>query len=164
MKLLMGLALAATAAPQQYAPAAPRLQRIEMKTTTWGHPLVSWTIDAEGNGRLTLPDPDPFKATQMVTRSFAVGTAGFRRIRVLIGIAEQRAPGNLHCTVAATDAPSGTVRWVPSHGRTASLSFYTACSEFSARSVVAQLDKAEALIEEWAKAGPVVEVVPVARQ
>lgn len=164
MKPLMGLALAAFAVPQQMPGPAPRLERIEMETSSWGRTISSWSIDARGNGRLTRAEAGPAGAARMVTRSFAAGTAGFRRVRVLIGIAEQHAGTRLICTQEVTDAIYGSVRWVQAGGRAVSLSFYTECREYAARSVVAQLQKANTLAAQWADKGPVVATRPVERR
>jgi hypothetical protein len=171
MKLLALLALigaagvaAAQQIPQELKQPAPVLRRIEMESRTWGHLAASWSIDAQGNGRWTIPEPNPFNATQIVTRSFTAGTAGFRRIRVLIGPAEYRAGTRMTCHNPITDAVSGSVRWVQPSGRTATLSFYTGCNERSTRNVLDRLAEAQALIAEWAKAGTVVETKPVERQ
>ncbi len=158
MKLLLALVLIAVAMGQH---PAPRLKAIEMETSSWGRTVASWSIDAEGNGRWTVPEPGTFNAKHLVTRSFAAGTAGFRRIRVLIGAAEQRAGGQLRCTVAVTDATYGTVRWVEPGGRTATLPFYTACREASTRAIVDQLGQADRQIADWAEPGPVVETKDV---
>jgi hypothetical protein len=171
MKLLALLALigaagvaAAQQIPQELRQPAPVLQRIEMQTSTWGRRASTWSIDAQGNGRWTIPEPDPFNAERIVTRSFAAGTAGFRRLRVLIGLAEYRAGSKMTCNNPVTDAASGAVRWIQPSGRTATLSFYTGCNERSTRNVLDRLAEAQALIAEWAKAGTVVETKPVERQ
>ncbi len=168
--ILLALAAAGIAAvsqqqlPQQLDAPAPRLQRIEMETRSWGRPVSSWTIDAQGNGRRTVPEPGVFNAEQLVTRSFAAGTAGFRKIRVLIGLAEYRAGHRLTCNRRVTDAPYGTVRWVQPNGRVSTLSFDTGCLDRSTRNVVEQLTKAETQVAAWASAGPIVQTEPVGKQ
>jgi len=158
VKLALGfVAMVAAAAPQQLREPAPRLERIEMTTTTWGRPLVNWSIDARGNFTLTQAEPDAFEPRQFVTRSYAAGTAGFRQMRVLLGVPETRAGHRMPCTITMTDQVSGTVKWVPASGRTYALDFYTACKEYATRQALTQIGKAGQLASEWAKLGTVTE-------
>lgn len=157
MKLVFGLiAMLAVAAPQQLREPAPRLERIEMESTSWGRLVSRWSIDARGNFAQTVPD-NLYQPKQFVTRSYAVGTAGFRRMRVLLGLAETRGGHRMPCTQAMTDAIYGEVKWVQPGGRARTLNFYTACREYGTRQVVAQIAKARQLADEWAKLGSITE-------
>ena len=164
--LISALVLAVTgsaAAQQQPRPPAPRLERIEMETLSWGRPVSSWSIDAKGNGRQTMPEPGAFDAKRLVTHSFAAGTAGFRKVRVLLGLAEYRAGHQLACNQRVTDGAYGSVRWVQPNGRASTLRFDTGCLDRTAREVMEQLGKAEAQITTWASAGPVVRTEPIGK-
>lgn len=172
MKVLFALALASigsagAAQERQVYPErpAPRLERIEMDVRSWGKPMSAWTIDASGVVRYTRPEPDVHSAKQIVTRRYAAGTAGFRRIRVLIGLAEQYAGATLRCSQLYTDAPYGEVRWVQSVGRrTVKLDYYYACRETVARNLVDPLKKADAQVAAWGMKGEIVETRTVESQ
>ena len=153
MKLLLAAIVPIVVqSPAQLLAPAPRLSGIEIEILSWGRPMSHWSIDAQGNGRLTRPEPGVFEAKRMVTRRFSAGTAGFRKIRVLIGGAERRAGHTLPCINRITDAPYGTVRWTPAHGRATQLRFDTGCRDRIAAEVTVQLAKAEAQIAAWAAA------------
>lgn len=171
MKILFPAALAMLlpAQPAQQLPdrPAPRLERIDMDIRSWGRPVSSWSIDARGSLTYTRPEPGVHDAERIVTRRYRAGTAGFRRIRVLIGVPETRATRagrELTCTPAYTDAPYGTARWTEPNGRAVELRFYAACRESATRAVVKQLQKADALAAEWGMAGEIVETRKVERQ
>lgn len=176
MKLVMMIALAAGGigaavaqqAPKELTRPAPVLQRIEMETTTWGREIRSWSIDAAGNVRQTRAEPDAFKVERMVTRSYAAGTAGFRKIRLQMALAEAEANATpngrqLPCTQAITDAVYGNAAWVTPNGRAMKLAFYTACTERTAQNVIAALREADEQIATWADAGQIVETRIVER-
>jgi hypothetical protein len=160
MKLLLMLA-ALQAALVQDVPPATRLDRIEMDRNSWGKPVSRWVVDASGKGQITRPEPGVFDARRMVTRRFDAGTAGFRKIRVLIGYAELRAGRALPCTERITDAAYGTVRWISAGGRTAELRYDAGCRDRIAAEAVRQLQKADAQIAAWAAADrkPIIEEV-----
>lgn len=167
MKLLVALALIATAAvlpAQQLTAPAPRLERIEMDASSWGRPVSNWSIDARGNVRETHPEPNAFNAKQMVTRRYAAGTQGFRKVRVMMGLAETRAGVRMPCRQTITDMIYGNVRWVQPGGRVTRLSFYTACAERATRDAVAGLQQANALVAGWAARGEIVETRPVEKR
>ncbi len=161
MKWLLALALAAL--PQQQYPdvPAPRLRGIAMETHSWGRPVAAWTIDAAGNGRYTAPEPEVHAAKRLVTRSFAAGTSGFRRLRTLLGNAEVRAGRALPCIQRITDMVYGEVRWTRFDGRSSEFRFDAGCRDFSVRRVLAELKQADDLVAGWAANGPVVETKDV---
>ncbi|WP_448662684.1 hypothetical protein ACG3SL_18830 [Sphingomonas sp. CJ20] len=151
----------AGAAPAQEAPApAPRLERIEMVTQSWGRPVSRWWIDASGKGEQVRPAPDVFNAGTLVTRGFDAGTAGFRRVRVMLGRAEARGGVPLPCINRITDAPYGEIRWTRADGQVQTQRFDTGCRDFGARQSLDERARAEALVVGWADAGPVVKTEP----
>ncbi|UZK65527.1 hypothetical protein [Sphingomonas sp. M1-B02] len=162
MKSLIAMALVALAAPggAQEVPALPParvIDSIEMETLSWGRPVTRWTIDAQGNGRETRAEPNAFEAKALVTRGFAVGTSGFRRMRVLLGRAEARGGADLPCADRMTDQPYGSVRWLRQSGSVAALAFDSGCRDSTARRVLDDLQAANALVAGWAQAGKTIE-------
>ena len=162
MKLVLGLAaMLAAAAPsaqeQELRTPAPRLASIEVETTSWGRLVARWSIDAHGELRYTAPEPDVFNPVRFVTRRYAAGTEGFRRIRVMLGTAELRAGHRMPCTQRITDAIYGDVRWTQPNRRVTTLSFYSECTEFTTRRVTGQIRSAQMLADQWANKGEVIE-------
>jgi hypothetical protein len=160
MKLLvLPLALLTTTAAQ--LPPAPRLTAIEMASNSWGKPVASWRIDAAGNGRYTVPEPNTFNAKRLVTRSFAAGTTGFRKLRVLLGSAEVRREGGMPCIQRITDQVYGQLVWTPRTGRAHRVAFDYGCRDLGTRRILTQISAANDLVAGWAAQGPIVETKPV---
>lgn len=156
MKLLIALALATSLAPQDLPNApAPRLRAIAFDSHSWGRPVSEWTVDAQGNGTLTVPEPGIYDAKTLVTRRFAAGTAGFRKLRVLLARAELRI-GARECSPSITDQIYGSISWTRTTGRVVQFAFNKGCSDAASRLVLGDLAKAEALVTEWAAAGRMV--------
>lgn len=161
MKLVLGLAaMLAVAAPQQLREPAPRLAAIDVETTSWGRLIARWSIDAHGVLLYTSAEPGPFNPASIVTRRYAAGTEGFRRIRVMLGTAELRAGHHMSCTQRITDAIYGKVSWTRPNRRVAKLDFYSECNEYATRNVTAQIRKADQLAKQWAMQGAIIETRP----
>jgi hypothetical protein len=163
--LLPLLALTAAAPAQQGYPSEPaaRLRGISMEVRSWGRPVAAWAIDAQGNGTRTTPEPDVHNATTLATRRFAVGTAGFRKLRVMLGGPEMRGTA-IPCMQRITDQIYGSVTWTRYTGRLRTLRFDNGCQDLGARRVLGDIAKADALVAEWAAAGAVVQTRPVERR
>lgn len=129
---------------------------IAVEVKSWGHPVASWSIDAAGNGRRSVPEPGVHNAERIVTRGFAAGPAGFARIRALLAPARARAGNDLPCAQRLTDMHYGTVRWEGPRG-TAALAFDSGCRDAPTRALVERIEQADAAVAAWAAAGPVVE-------
>lgn len=163
--LALALGLIAVAAPAQTVrDPAPRLGAIAMDTSSWGRPVSNWTIDAAGKGRYTRSEPNAHSPKTIVTRSFAAGTGGFRKLRVLLGRAEIRAGGDLPCGQRITDQEYGQIRWARFNGRETALGFDLGCRDFRTRTVLADIAKAEALVAGWAANGPILDTRKVEPQ
>jgi hypothetical protein len=164
MKLILSLSLAlmsegASAQDLSTLPPARVLDGIEMQTRSWGKLVSRWQIDAQGNGTYTRPEPDAMQPKRLVTRRFAAGTGGFRRVRVQLGWAEGRAQGNLPCSNRITDQPYGTVRWLRRSNGPRELNFDTGCRNRIAAEVTANIARAETIVASWAQAGEIVETI-----
>lgn len=142
--------------PLAIAPAVT-LDGIEMRRDSWGRPVSSWTLDARGNGRYTRAEPDAANPARIVTRSFAAGSSGFRRVRILLGRVEARMGRELPCTQRITDQNYGEIRWARRDGRGNALRYDTGCRDSASRRLLADIQGAEAVVARWAAAGPIVE-------
>lgn len=163
MKIVIASLLALAAAqdqPPAMAPAA-QLNAIEMDINSWGRVVARWSIDARGDGRYTLPEPEAMNPKRLVTRSFAAGSGGFRRVRILLGRAEARMGRQMPCAQRITDMHYGTVNWRRRDGRANALSYDMGCREYATRQVLDDIVKADAIVAAWAKDGPVVETEEV---
>lgn len=159
MKIVIASLLALAAAQDQplaMQPAA-RLDAIEMNINSWGHLVARWSIDARGDGRYTLPEPEAMNPRRLVTRSFAAGSAGFRRVRILLGRAEARMGRPMPCAQRITDMHYGTVHWQRRDGRANALGYDMGCREYATRQVLDDLVKADAIVAGWARNGPIIE-------
>ena len=163
---LAGVAAGCTPQPASRAPAASSsasaatLSGIGMDMNSWGRRMSEWTIDAAGNGRYTLGEPNPFDPERMVTRRFAAGAQGFAEVRTMLAGAERYAGGEIPCTVDVTDGAYGQLHWTRA-GETVSAHYTQGCGEQAAKDLVAAIERADAIVRGWAMEGTVVDTKPV---
>jgi len=158
--MLASLVLLAACAPQP-APVAttPALSSIAMDRNSWGRPVSRWTIDAAGNGRFTVPEPDVYKPERLVTRGFSAGAVGFAEIRKLLALGEAHAGRELNCGDRITDQYYGTVRWGG-----ANLTYDMGCQDPATEEVLKGITAAERRIAAWAANQPILETKKVESQ
>ncbi|NYT41556.1 hypothetical protein HZY97_12360 [Sphingomonas sp. R-74633] len=160
MRLLLASALLLTAcapAPQVEAPSTRAT--ISMDRNSWGHLVSRWTIDAAGNGRYTVAEPDGWQPKQWVTRGFSAGPAGFAEIRKLLALGEAHAGRELECGPRITDQYYGTARWDG-----ASLTYDMGCQAPATEEVLKGITAAERRVAAWAAGQPILETQKVESQ
>ena len=160
---VLALMLPAACVQHRAAAPAPQLRAIAMDVNSWGRPVSRWTIDANGNGRYSAPEPGVYDAERIVTRAFAAGNAGFGKIRALLGPVEAHAGKDLPCADRITDQHYGTVRWEGPEGAAATLAFDTGCRDAATRALTERIERADAEMRAWAASGTVVETRKVER-
>lgn len=160
MRALLAFALLAACAPQAGpAPARPALSSITVDRFSWGRPVSRWSIAADGTGRYTVAEPDPWKPERMVTRGFSAGSAGFARIRTLLARGEAHAGREMECGARITDQYYGTVRW-----EAASLTYDMGCQAPATEEVLKGITAAERQVAAWAADQPILETQKVESQ
>jgi hypothetical protein len=144
------------------APRRPAPDAIAFEISSWGKPLVSWRIAADGRGTYTKSeDGRDFQHYRLVTRRFVAGLNGFARLRAALAPAAGYARREVPCGPRMTDFPYGSVTWTS--GRVERrVRFDTGCRSAEAKSVEAAISAADALVAKWGGAGPIVETREVA--
>ena len=108
---LAGCAPAVTRAPPSFAPDAT----ISFESDSWGSPLMRWTIDAAGNGSLSVADErgEGGKGVErpMKQIAFRAGAEGYAKVRAALVPAERWAGKEIPCKLEITDMPYGSLRW-----------------------------------------------------
>lgn len=130
-----------------------------MDRNSWGRPVSRWTIAADGKGRYTIAEPDPYKPERMVTRGFSAGPEGFVEIRRLLATGEAHAGRELVCGERITDQYYGTVRWGDAH-----LTYDMGCQDKATEEVLKGITAAERKVAAWAANQPILETQKVEPQ
>jgi len=157
--LLASVLLLAGCAPQPRPETRPALSSISMDRNSWGRPVSRWSIAADGTGRYTVAEPDPWTPRQLVTRGFSVGRAGFAEIRALLARGEAHAGGILECGERITDQYYGTARWDG-----ARLNYDMGCQAPATEEVLKGITAAERKVAAWAAGQPILETQKVESQ
>lgn len=130
-----------------------------MDRNSWGRPVSRWSIAADGTGRYTVAEPDPYKPERLVTRGFSAGSAGFAEIRALLAVGEAHAGRALVCGERITDQVYGTARWDG-----ASLGYDMGCQDPATEQVLKGITAAERKVAAWAAHQPILETQKVESQ
>lgn len=158
------LAACAPAAVAELAPAAaPANAAIAFERKSWGKPVASWQVSADGEGRYTVSRDAPsgnFREYDLVTKRFSVAPQDYARLGALLAPAEAQAGRDVSCEVTITDLPYGTVRW-ERPGGPAELRYNLGCQSEEAKRVHSALYEASRLVEGWAADAPVADVEEV---
>lgn len=153
-----GLAMTALAAlPLSPAQAAPSPDGLSLEISSWGKPIFDWTVSRSGLARYTASEKTPsgnFRDYDLVTRSFRVSAADYRRIEALLKPGRRYAGGRIPCERAITDMPYGRIGWTE-QGRTRETSFDLGCRSREAAPVHGGLQAAQDLMERLAARGRV---------
>jgi hypothetical protein len=157
-----GLVAAALGALLQssIAASAPPADSLSLKMSSWGKPLFDWTVNRSGLSSYTASRPAPsgnFREYDLVTRSFRISPADFRRLEKLLAPARRFAGRTMACDERATDFPYGRIAWKAS-GRTSELGFDLGCRSAQTGPVHSGLKSAHDLVERLAARAAIVDL------
>ncbi|HEY6815567.1 MAG TPA: hypothetical protein VI168_08515 [Croceibacterium sp.] len=151
--ILPAVLLTACATPQAGAqsPAAtvPAYRAIGFEIETWGRPLGSWEVQADGTVRHTKIDGSPFGKHQVEQRTFTVDATAYAALAAIAAELPQPRLARADCQELATDLPYGTVRLANGKG-TEEVRFDNGCRDAPYRAFIAQLQAMDALVGGWA--------------
>ena len=163
--LLASSLLAGCAAPEAGAqasvPAEPAYRTIGFELNSWGRPLRSWEVRADGTARHMTIDGSPFGAHRREHREFVVDAAAYARLAALAAKLPTPRPDRADCKALATDMPYGALRLSSGDAEDA-VSFDTGCQDASYGRFVAQLRSMDELVGMWAAQRPADRVEEVA--
>ncbi len=150
------LALAA-AGPRRFMP-----ETIAFEVNSWGKPLVSWQVGADGRGTYTKSeDGGDFQHYRLVTRRFDAGGTAFARLQAALAPARLYAGREVPCGPRITDFPYGSVTWTVAQVEQR-VRFDTGCRSAEAKRVEAAIGAADALVAKWSASAPIVDTRDVA--
>ena len=148
----------APAAQSQRQPAGVA-ESLSFEANSWGKPLSAWTIESSGQGRYTASKDAPsgdFHEYDLVTRSFTVSPADYRRVDALLRPARAYAGAKLPCELTVTDQVYGKARWQAAGGGE-EIAFNLGCTSKEVAPLYENFWQAQKLVESLAGAGTIVE-------
>ncbi|MCB2048595.1 MAG: hypothetical protein KDE32_10250 [Novosphingobium sp.] len=160
--LLLAMSVGAAASPALAHPARQStesdwdMMAFEMKS--WGEPVTSWRIMADGQGSWTetvreTPDA-PMGEYSLAWHEVTAGKGGFARLSAILSGLPDPAPAYRGCKSAITDQPYGTLR-LTRGATTTEISYNAGCLDDDYVAFLDVLKAANLQVEEWGKAGKV---------
>ena len=152
LALFAVLIAAGCAAPDADAQSSPgRFEAIAFEINSWGQPIGSWEVRADGTGRHAkrLSEGSPRSASyRLEHREFTVGAGEFARLAEMASELPRLAIAG--CQLRATDLPYGTLR-LRGAGAEEAIPFDTGCQDAPYRDFVARLRAMDELVTGWAE-------------
>ena len=148
---------AAPAAPGRSGAANPPLDGIAFEISSWGRPIDSWEVHADGTGRhvkMAQDEGADFRTYRLEHREFALAPAEFARLSALAAELPQPRPRREDCGLRATDLPYGHLRLAGPAGEEI-IGFDVGCRDAPYQAFVGQLRAMDELVTEWAEKHPV---------
>jgi hypothetical protein len=162
---LAGCASEATGATDE-AP-GPGWINASYEVNSWGKPLGSWSISADGTGTWTRAEPFGGEGIPVVveTRAIVSPPGGLQKLDAILGRLPDVPPSDSNCRDHATDMPYGTLALSGGgQGGAKEYAFDTGCLDPNYKHFIATLTQADALVGEWAKAGKLIGKGPPERR
>jgi hypothetical protein len=108
---------------------SPPPERIALVLKSWGAPVHSWTVEADGTGTSVTrvsPSGSPWPPYALEHRRFVLPAASLARLQALVSAIPNPVPSDADCKDRITDAMYGTLS-LTSGGVTGDLPFYGGC-------------------------------------
>jgi hypothetical protein len=161
--LLAVLPLAAcTTADAEAETVAPAYEAIAFDINTWGRPMGSWEVHADGRVRHLKVEGSVFGARTNERREFTVDGAAYARLAAIAAALPQPRPRRDDCVERAMDLPYGKLR-LTRGGAEEAVDFDTGCRDRPYQAFVGQLRAMDDLVGEWAEQHPAASVEEVGR-
>jgi len=152
LALFAALLAAGCAAPDADAQSSSgRLDAIAFEINSWGQPIDSWEVRADGTARHAqkVPEGSPRSATyRLEHREFTVEAGEFARLAEMAGALPRLAISD--CKMRATDLPYGALR-LSGAGAEEAIRFDTGCQDAPYQAFVARLRAMDELVTGWAE-------------
>ena len=159
--LLALLSPAACATPGAEAEAPPAAyEAIAFEINSWGRPLGSWQVGADGSVRHLEVVGSPVGAHRREHREFAVDAAAYAELAALAARVPTPRPSREDCEERATDLPYGTLRLTGPAGEEA-VPFDTGCLDKPYQVFVGRLRAMDDFVGGWAEGRPATRVEEV---
>lgn len=157
------LAACATADAGEQPGAAAESDSIGFAISSWGRPIDSWEVHADGTAQHVKRVSDEgasFRTYRLEYREFAVAPADFRRLAAIAAKLPQPRPTRDECEELATDMPYGTLS-LSRGGRTEEVRFDVGCLDAPYKAFVGQLRAMDELVTSLAEQRPATRVEQV---
>src|SRR5688500_4892697 len=108
--LLAPLLLGACATAPEHAAPAPEYDAIAFDISSWGRPINSWEVRADGSAshvKMVAAEGAPFREYRLEHRTFAVSPADVAELARMAAKLKSDLP---ECEQRATDLPYGSIR------------------------------------------------------
>lgn len=162
--LFVPLLLAASTACAQEgqvgkARAAP-IEAIAFRISSWGRPIDSWDVRADGTAHhatMVTDEGAPFQTYRLEHREFTIAADDFARLAAIATALPQPRPQRDDCEMRATDFPYGALE-LSRAGTTESIAFDTGCHDAPYQAFVDQLQAMDDAVTALARPHPVARV------
>ena len=154
---------AGSAAPSPRAAGAAepaRFETIAFEINSWGRPIDSWRVAADGSGahvKMVQDEGADFRTYRLEHRQFTVSPEDYARLADMAAELPQPRLKREDCELRATDLPYGNVRLGGAAGEE-TIGFDVGCRDAPYQEFVARLRAMDELVTEWAERHPPVRI------
>lgn len=160
LALLLPLAACTTTGEGTEGVPPAAYETIAFEINSWGRPLGSWEVHADGTVRHLEIVGSPFGTHRREYREFAIDAAAYAQLAALAARVPAPRPSRDDCKERATDLPYGTLRLTGPAGEEA-VSFDTGCLDRPYQAFVGRLRAMDDLVGGWAEARPATRIEEV---
>lgn len=153
----------AACASAETAPAAPAYEAIAFDINTWGRPMGSWEVHADGTVRHLKVEGSVFNAHKVEHREFTVDAAAYARLAAIAARLPQPRLERENCKERATDLPYGSLRLTGMAGEE-EVRFDLGCLDAPFQAFFGQLRAMDDLVGGWAEQRPADNIEDVGRE
>lgn len=137
---------------------SPQWDMIAFEMNSWGQPIRSWRILANGGGSWTVAEREesapPFSAPSLVWHDIEPEAANYAALEKILAALPDTAPDADACANFMTDMPYGTLR-LTRGATTIEIAWYAGCLEEGYVAFMDILKAADVHMEALGKAAPV---------
>jgi len=158
--LLLALLPLAACASAETTPAAPAFEAIAFDINTWGRPMGSWEVHADGTVSHRKVEGSVFDAHKVEHREFTVDAVAYAKLAAIAAALPQPRLKRDDCVERAMDLPYGKVR-LTRGGTEEAVDFDIGCRDRPYQAFVGQLRAMDDLVGGWAEQHPATSVEEV---
>jgi hypothetical protein len=130
---------------------------IAFEVKSWGQPVTSWRLLADGSGSWTEAIRDegtPLGDYRLVWHEFAAGADGYQQVESILSRLPEPIPDYADCANRMTDLPYGTLR-LTRGATTVEIAWNSGCMDDGYRTFIETLKAADTAFACWVRAGRV---------
>lgn len=135
---------------------------ISLEVKSWGRPVSSWRLLADGSGSWTetvASDGSPRNEYTLVWHEFRAGPEGYGQVEAIVSQIPDPAPDYDDCKNLITDLPYGTLR-LTRGATTIEIAWNSGCMDEDYRAFTNTLKAADAVVAGWGSAGRILRIEP----